>query len=300
MTTAELDHPPGGRMLTVNGQDCWAETFGDPADAAVLLVAGTGCSMDWWRDTFCHDLADHGCFVVRYDLRDTGQSVTDPPGEPAYGLRDLVDDAVGVLDAHRIDAAHWAGFSMGGWIAQLAALDHPERVNGLTLLSTRPTGHGPNAADLPDVTPELMATFTDPSPEPDRDDTDAVVAYLVDSERPFASPNAPFDVDDAAVYHRRMVSRTRDVASALTNHVVADQGEPWRHRLASIGVETTIVHGEDDPLFPPDNARALAREVPGGSLILLPAVGHEFPARVRPTVRDIIAQAAVRTDRSGR
>ena len=294
--TEVVDGTAGGQSFVVNGQECWAEAFGDPADPAVLLVAGTGCSMDWWRDAFCRALSARGCFVVRYDLRDTGRSVADPPGEPAYGLRDLVDDAVGVLDAHGVHAAHWAGFSMGAWIAQLAALDHADRVNGLTLLSTRPTGHGPNDADLPEMTPQLLATFTDPPPEPDWDDSDAVVTYLVDGERPFASPNAPFDVDDAAAYHRRMVARTRNIASALTNHVVADQGDPWRDRLGDIGVATTIVHGHDDPLFPPANARALAREIPGARLLMLPAVGHELPARVRPTVCEVVARAAVRED----
>ncbi len=83
---------------------------------------GMGGSMLWWEDGFCHMLAEGGRFVIRYDHRNTGRSVTYEPGRPGYTGADLVADAVGVLDAYRIPAAHVVGVSMGGALAQLLAL----------------------------------------------------------------------------------------------------------------------------------------------------------------------------------
>ncbi|MEU6754774.1 alpha/beta hydrolase, partial [Spirillospora sp. NPDC046719] len=183
-------------FIKVNGAALCVETFGDPAEAPLLLIGNT---MLTWPDELCERLAAVRRFVVRYDLRGTGRSTptaqptttpsTDQPAaNPAdgfqpdgsqpeaaqaeggsagsssldYTLRDLVADAAGVLDAHGLAAAHVVGFGTGGWIAQLLALDHPDRVAGLTLIATRPTAPGPNDPDLPEHAPELMAHFMNP------------------------------------------------------------------------------------------------------------------------------------------
>ena len=89
----------GEEMVEANGVTLCTETFGDPADPPILLVMGVGASMLWWDEGFCRMLADGGRFVIRYDHRDTGRSVTYEPGHPQYTGADLVADAVGVLDA---------------------------------------------------------------------------------------------------------------------------------------------------------------------------------------------------------
>ena len=87
--------------------------------------------MDWWEDGFCERLMAGSRFVIRYDHRDTGRSVSYEPGAAPYSLRDLAEDAVGLLDAFGLESAHLVGVSMGGWIGQLVALDHPDRVASL-------------------------------------------------------------------------------------------------------------------------------------------------------------------------
>src|SRR3954452_14221456 len=123
-------------MIESNGVELCTEPFGDPRDPPVLLVMGTGAWMLWWEEGFCGMLADGGRFVIRYDHRDTGRSVTYEPGRPEYTGADLVGDAAGVLDAYDIPAAHVVGVSMGGALAQLLALDFGERVLSLILIST--------------------------------------------------------------------------------------------------------------------------------------------------------------------
>jgi pimeloyl-ACP methyl ester carboxylesterase len=169
------------RIVEANGVELCVQTFGDTADPALLLIAGAAGSMDWWEDALCERLAAAGCFVIRYDHRDTGQSASYPPGAPAYDGRDFVEDAVGVLDALAVGCAHVVGMSMGGGVAQELALLHPDRVASLTLISTSPAV--PREADvsaLPPPSHELRKRFAEPLPEPDWCDHAAIVDYLIE------------------------------------------------------------------------------------------------------------------------
>ena len=105
--------------------------------------------MLWWEEGFCRLVARGGRFVIRYDHRDTGRSVTYEPGRPGYTSADLVADAVGVLDAYEVPAAHVAGVSAGGAFAQLLALGHPDRVLSLVLISTSPATPGERGLPSP-------------------------------------------------------------------------------------------------------------------------------------------------------
>src|SRR6201999_3186498 len=120
-------------MIEANGVALCAETFGEPDAPAVLLIHGASASMLWWAEERCERIAADGRFVIRYDNRDTGRSVSYPAGRPEYSLLDMAGDAVGVLDAFGIEQAHVVGRSMGGGIALLA---DPARVSTLTLVTT--------------------------------------------------------------------------------------------------------------------------------------------------------------------
>lgn len=308
-------------FIKVNGTALCVETFGDPAEAPLLLIGNT---MLTWPDELCERLAAVRRFVVRYDLRGTGRSAAaDPAVDPAvdpgadpgadsaadpaddvqaggsraegasggssalgYTLRDLVADAAGVLDAHGLAVAHVVGFGTGGWIAQLLALDHPDRVAGLTLIATRPTAPGPNDPDLPEHAPELMAHFMK-RPAVDWSDRGQVVEFMVGNARHLAG--AGFDEAEARARIERIHDRAdvtfRDPGEALrgdlmgTAFAAMDCGPRWRERLGSVAAPTLVVHGEDDPFFPLGNGRALAAEIPGAELLVLPGVGNELPRR---------------------
>ena len=128
------------RMIRGDGIELATQSFGDPARPTVLLIMGGMASMLWWPQEFCERLASRGRHVSRYDQRDTGLSTNYPPGGAPYGLEDLVDDAIRVLDGYAIPAAHIVGMSLGGMIGQIAALEHPSRVLSLTAISSSPIG----------------------------------------------------------------------------------------------------------------------------------------------------------------
>ncbi|MFS0893680.1 alpha/beta fold hydrolase [Microbacterium sp. 179-I 3D3 NHS] len=265
-------------VISVGAVELCVDSFGAQTDETVLLVAGTSCSMEWWPARFCRMLADRGMFVIRFDQRDTGRASFDPPGQPSYSLPDLVSDAIGVLDHFDTGPAHWVGFSQGGWVSQLAALDHPERVRSLTLLSTRATGHGPADPDLPEVADSLLAAWDETSAEPDWGDPEEVIRSLIEGERSIAGED--FDEAHAHAIAESCVHRAHQIRSAVTNHPMADQGPRWRDRLGTIAAPCLILHGTPDPMFPFGNAEALEREIPRARLAGLEGVGHELPPRV--------------------
>ena len=105
---------PIERIIRANGVDLCVQTFGDRTDPPILLIMGGASSMDWWEDAFCERLMAGCRFVIRYDHRDTGRSVSYQPGAAPYSLRDLAEDALGLLGAFGLESAHLVGMSMGG------------------------------------------------------------------------------------------------------------------------------------------------------------------------------------------
>jgi pimeloyl-ACP methyl ester carboxylesterase len=261
------------RMTELNSVELCFETFGGSGDPAVLLISGGPAGMLTWDDGLCAELAAGGRFVIRYDGRDTGRSTTYPTGAPEYDLRVLAADAAGLLDSLGIGRAQVVGFSVGGWVAQLLALDYPERVESLVLMSTRPVAHGVRDPNLPDHTPEVMAFFAGAG-QPDWSDPTAVVDHLVASERAFAG-SRPYDEGARRRVLENVVRRGANLASSLLNISCTHPGPRWRERLGEIDVPVLVVHGDEDPFFPVGNAVALAEEIPGARLLTLPGVGHE-------------------------
>ena len=260
------------RVVDVGGVSLCLDVSG-PTDAPVLLLAhGSACSLDAWPDELV-DLLARRRRVIRFDWRDTGRSATWPVGMPGYGLRDLAEDVVGVLDVEDVAQAHLVGLSMGGSAAQLVALSHPDRVLTLTLMSCTPGAPGMEAGDLPGPDQDVFAAAP---PEPDWDEPSSVVEYLVECERPYQRGGFDPDVERAVAW--RTVERAASLR-ARTNHFVMDAGVGWRDRLGQIGVPTLVVHGAEDPAFPVPHARALAAEIPGASLVVLPDAGHGVPPR---------------------
>lgn len=261
-------------MVEANGVELCVQTFGDAGDPPVLLVMGLSASMLHWEDEFCERLAAGGRFVIRYDHRDTGRSVTYPPGAPGYTGGDLDADAAGVIDALGVSPAHIVGFSAGGGIAQVLALDYPDRVASLTLISTS----SGSDSDLPGMSDELRARFADPPPEPNWSDREAVIDYLVEEERAYAARSRPFEEVERRELAERILERTIDIEASVKNPwLLADDGDGWRERLGEIRVPTLVIHGTEDPFFQLGHALALEREIPGARLVRVERMGHELP-----------------------
>jgi pimeloyl-ACP methyl ester carboxylesterase len=257
------------RLIETGGVELCTEGFGDPRQPPILLVQGLGASMLWWEEGFCHLLAEGGRFVIRYDHRDTGRSVSYEPGRPGYTAGALVADAAGVLAAYGIPAAHVVGVSAGGALAQLLALDFPERVLSLVLISTSPAL--PIGRELPPPT-EAFRRFVSTATV-DWTDADSVLEYVVEYARVLVGERRPFDEQAMRDLVRREVERARDFAARQNHSLLADD-DRRREPIASIAAPTLVIHGTADPMFPMEHGRALAEEIASARLLPLEGAGH--------------------------
>jgi pimeloyl-ACP methyl ester carboxylesterase len=282
------------RMIEASGVELCTEAFGDPAEPPILLVMGMGGSMLWWEDGFCRMLADGRRFVIRYDHRDTGRSVTYEPGYPEYTGADLVADAAGVLDAYGIPAANVVGVSAGGAFAQLLALDFADRVRSLVLIST--SGALPGGRELPPATEEFARFLT--TAAVDWSDAESVIEYLVAYSRVLAGGQRPFDEAAARDLPRREIERARNFAAAQNHDTIPDDGRS-REPLSSIDVPTLVIHGTADPMFPLEHGQALAEEIPTAGLLSLEGAGHGVDRADWETIVRAIVEHTAPTDRAG-
>ncbi|MBV9795352.1 MAG: alpha/beta hydrolase [Actinobacteria bacterium] len=270
-------------LLPVGDVELCVDTVGSPGDIPLLLIGITAAS---WDDEFVGRLA--GRFVIRYDLRDSGRSTTVDPDAPGYTLRDLVADAVGVLDGLGVERAHVAGIGTGGFIAQLLALDHPARVASLVLIGTRPVAPGPVDDDLPEHSPAIMGHFGS-APPVDWSDQTSILDGAVATARVF-SGSPRFDAAEARAHAARILDRCGPHPASARNGLMGtvfaklDCTPRWRERLPQITAPALVVHGAADPFFPVGNAEALAAEIPGATLLVLDGVGAELPGRAHGQV----------------
>jgi pimeloyl-ACP methyl ester carboxylesterase len=265
-------------MTTVeaNGVTLGVEHFGDAAAPLVLLAGGT--TMLSWPDALCEALASGGRHVVRYDLRDSGASTTADPEAPAYTLRDLAADAAAL--ARKLDdrPAHLAGIGVGGMVAQVAALGHPNAFSALTLAGTRPVAPGPVDDDLPGHDAATMDRLLS-RPKPDWSDRAAVAE--------FAAAGAEILGDDPVAARQtaeRIWDRTpgTEPAVQMANQLrmvfsKLDCKPRWRERLSELAIPALVVHGRRDRFFPVGNGEALAREIPGAQLLVLERAATVIP-----------------------
>ena len=231
-----------------------------------------------WSDALCERLAAGGRRVVRYDLRDSGESTTADPEAPAYTLRDLAADAAALADALGGGPAHLAGIGVGGMVAQVAALDHSGAFSALTLVGTRAVAPGPPDDDLPDHDQATMSQVF-AQPMPDWGDRRAVAGYAATTAEILGDEPVAAQARAARIWDRtpstappvQMANQMGMVFSKL------DCQPRWRDRLSEIQVPTLVVHGRRDPFFPVGNAEAIARKVPEARLLLLADAATSIP-----------------------
>jgi len=286
-----------------NGMQIEYETFGDSGDPPLLLVMGLGGQMILWPDEFCQALAARRHHVVRFDNRDVGLSTKlDSAGLPdvmgalsaaaqarpidaPYRLRDMADDAAGLLDALDLGPAHVVGASMGGMIAQTLAIEHPARVRTLTsIMST--TGD----ASLPQARPEAMAALLTPAPT----ERAAAIEHGVRLWRTIGSPGFPFDESWVRARAALAFDRGQSPAGVARQLVAILASGSRRASLAAVRAPTLVIHGAADPLIPVEAGRATAAAVPGAELLEIDGMGHDLPRALWSTLVDAIAKHAAR------
>lgn len=279
----------------------------------LILVMGFGVQRIHWPDGFCEELAAHGLRVVRFDLRDSGESrIAHAPspwqvglhalrtalrgrildgldaralfqGTLPYSLDALADDVIALMDHLGAEKAHLVGMSFGGAVAQHAACRHPQRVRSLVSIAST-TGKLSVSMPTRRALPVMLA-----APAKTREAAEAafLAALSVVGSKTLRTPE-----DDA-----------RRIAAQAFEREEAPEGR-WRmlfamlaagdrtEALKTLRVPTLVLHGADDPLVPPRAGEATAAAIRGASLQIVGGMGHDLPPALWPQLTSDIAKHA--------
>lgn len=288
-------------QLKVNGLEIEYDTFGAAGADPLLLIMGLGTQMTAWSPDFCNALAGHGHYVVRFDNRDIGLSTkfhdVKAPGRlryvinhvfrtglnAPYSLSDMASDAAGVLDALDIESAHVVGASMGGMIAQLLTVGHPERVKSLTsIMST--SGNPKLPAARPDVVKHIFAN------RPKTSDPAVMLEHMVRTVKMISSPGYPRSDEEWREQLSASLTRSYYPQGFVRQMAaIVDDGSRVQ-RLKSIRKPTLVIHGSDDPLVPVEGGIDTARHIDGAKLEILEGMGHDLPPQLVDTITSLIAR----------
>ncbi len=247
-----------------DGTRLYLEVAGDPRRIPLVLLEGLGGDVSGWRRNLPHLAAE--LFVIAYDHRGNGRS---EGADAPTTMRTYVDDCLAVLDELRLERVHVYGQSFGGAVALELALTHPERVRSAILAATHPGARHavPSSARSPKDKPWLQRYST-----------------------AFAEAHPDLVREDLGLQERRSRAGERRQWEAMRAWDAYD-------RLGDVAVPVLILHGSQDRLMHPDNARLLAERIPGAELELIEGAGHAYQLE-RAEEADEIVLGFVRRHRS--
>ena len=285
-----------------NGIDLCYDTFGDSQAPPLLLIMGLAAQMIAWDDEFCAQLAARGYRVIRFDNRDIGLSTRfdaagvpnvsaafmaaaqGKPIEAPYLLRDMAGDAIGLMDALGIAAAHVVGASMGGAIGQTLAILHPTRV--LTLTSIMATSGAPG---LPPPTPAAVAMLLKPTPT----DQAGYFESYVQTWNVLRAGHFPLDEARDLTRAGQNFARGLNPAGVARQLTAILASGSRKQALSAVKVPTLVIHGDVDPLVPLACGLDTHQSVPGAKLLVIKGMGHALPILMWPQIIDAISAHAV-------
>jgi pimeloyl-ACP methyl ester carboxylesterase len=300
-------------LINIGRLELETVTYGTPGAPAILLIQGLGTPLTRWPAAMIEQLTAAGFRVIAFDNRDSGLSTRmDILGLPdvhqmfpgllpalsalpipisisvPYTLADMAADAVGLLDAIGIEAAHIVGASLGGMVAQLLATHYPERC--LSLTSIMSSSGNPL---LPPPTPAaLHALF---APLPGARDEASLIEDSIWRQKVLMSPAYPTPDEElyamfASEYRRGGFHPAGVIRQLLALLRAGDR----RTQLSTIQIPTMVLHGLEDPLINIACGRDTAAGIPGSEYRPIPGMGHDFPRALAGEFASAILSAARR------
>jgi pimeloyl-ACP methyl ester carboxylesterase len=297
--------------LQANNIDITYELSGPPAGPPLVVIQGYASQMTSWPDEYHEALAAAGLSVIRFDNRDVGLGykhhgvIPDmravaaamkegtPPPVP-YTLNDMADDVAALLEALNIQSAHISGASMGGMIAQLVAIRHPQKTRSLiSLMSTTSDPSLPRSD--PAAQEALMA-------KPPAEDKESVADHATKTRLIIGSPAYPEDQAKVRARFAMNYDRSYYPEGAIRQWAAVMATPSRTEQLKKLSVRALVLHGDADILIKPEAGRHTSACINGAELKLIKGWGHNMPIAAVPDITapiiDFIARVEATRTRS--
>ena len=252
--------------VKVNDINIYYEIYGE--GYPFILIRGLSSSLDSWPPYSIKQFSKHFKTIL-FDNRGAGK--TDVP-DGKYSAKMKAVDAIGLMDAMRIENAYVLGFSMGGCIAQEMVLNYSNRVSKLILTSSW-CGHSHGiVTPIPEKNPfpkmfELM----------NNGEYEKAARILTDSLFPDEYKKNNPELIEKVV--KNYMDHPPSLKGCEGQAAYAESFDTYE-RLAGIKIPTLILHGTEDVILPVENAKILAKEIPQAELILFEKTGHGMNVQV--------------------
>jgi 3-oxoadipate enol-lactonase len=256
-------------VLTDDGVNIAYSAWGRRDGSPVVMIQGLGMDGRGWalqRGAFGRR---HRCVAV--DNRGTGHSDV-PPGP--YDLARMAEDVIAVLDDAGIERAHVVGASMGGVIAQIIGVMHPERVLSLTLACTACRHH--------EWRRELFAEWANTVKE------HGMSGLFPDGMRWLIGSRLQSRFGVFVNVLARVLIQTKPEAFIAQIDAINNASDELRFELPKVACPTLVITGSQDTLTPLGDAEELAELIPGSRLYVLRGVAHGLMAESPNVFNDVV------------
>jgi pimeloyl-ACP methyl ester carboxylesterase len=276
------------------------ETHGNPNHPCIILILGIGGQLIQWPKTLIDGLVKE-FYVVTFDNRDSGLSQyydhlgtpnlpeaiharqNGKPFKPPYTLEDMASDVIMLMDKLSIQKAHILGGSMGGMIAQVFAIEHPERILSLILIAT--TSGDPHLSPAAASVLQFFSLSTS-----EKREKESLESYV-------ESKTTLYRIYDPAFFNE---AKTRALLTEVYKRAYYPDGfkrqlialifaEPRGEKLKKLQVKSLVIHGKNDPVFPLDHGKYLADCLTNSRLEIIEKMGHGLPDEMCKIIADLIA-----------
>ena len=242
--------------VTANGLNFYYETYGEPANPTVLLISGLGGDHRSWKPLAEYLAASFR--VVVFDNRDSGLSQR---AQSFYGIRDMAEDAVGILKELGIARTHVVGYSMGSAIAQDIAIEHPQFVDRLALVASYDSGDPRGSAVFRGFS-SLRKTL--PRDQYIRLTLPWLYTHAEYADEDFIEQMVIYGMEDELYQEPDAYERQMEATIAFHS----------RDRLHRISCPTLLIFGEEDVITPMRFARSMVRDIKDSRLVVMAGTGH--------------------------
>ena len=276
---------------------CYA-SMGDPSDPCIIFIEGISGQLINWPAAITQALADRGFYVITFDNRDMGLSSyydhleapsieealshlqSDPTYRPPYGLDDMAEDIIVLMDGLNVDQAHIVGISMGGMIAQVLACEYPDRVLSVNLIATSSKDPG-----LPPPQPEVMAFFSAAS-DPEQTVETAIQQHL--QQYQLYNPHEVIDEEAIRKHFHVAYERAHHPMGFQRQLLAMMFAKGMGEALQKLSIPSLIIHGDADPVVPIEHAHQLQECLQGSILEIISKMGHGTPEQHRERIGALI------------
>jgi pimeloyl-ACP methyl ester carboxylesterase len=264
------------QMIPANGLEFAAQVYapaGKPADAAIVLIRGLGTQLIEWSPVLIESLVAGGLKVAIFDNRDVGLS---SKLDRDYALSDMADDVVALMRALGEPRFHVFGISLGGMIAQLVAVQHPQAVRCLFSVMSH-SGNPELPRPSKEVWDRMMLTA---------DTREGLIELDVENRVVWGSPGYPETEAQRRAMSIAVYDRSHYPQGVARQMSAAREDGSRVERLATVHAPTLVIHGADDPLVLPAGGEDTARSIPGAELVIVPGMGHNIPHGLAPVIAE--------------